>query len=258
MELGLRDKCVVITGGARGIGKALALRYLEEGCKVAVCGRTGEVLDRFAAECAAAGHGEALLARRADVTDSMAMRDFADEALRRFGALHIWVNNAGVVRRGPLLKATPEEWDRMMDVNLRAVWQCSKLAAERMPGGGVIANASSYAGVIPKAGSGVYAVSKWGVNCLTRCLAAELAPMGIRIFGYMPGVIATEMTEALLHNRANLEKEVAMRRLGVPEDIAPTVVFLSSPLAGYVTGVNIEISGGKFCIQNPQAVWDQQ
>lgn len=258
MDLQLRDKCVVITGGSAGIGKGLAVQYLAEGCHVAVCGRQEQTLAAFAAECAAAGYAERVLTFRADVSDDAAMRRFRDAVLARFGRLDIWVNNAGVTLRNMLMDATEEEWRTMMDVNLRSVWQCAKLAAEHMreSGGGVIVNTSSFASKSPKMGSGVYAASKWGVSCLTRSLAGELAPWNIRVFGFLPGVVISEMTKAVLaKNPEAVEKEAAVRRYARPEDIAPVVVFLSSPRASYVTGVDVDVSGGKFCIQNPDMPW---
>ncbi|MDL2271540.1 SDR family oxidoreductase [Desulfovibrio sp. OttesenSCG-928-I05] len=258
MDVQLRDKCVVITGGSAGIGKGLAMQYLAEGCFVAVCGRGEQALTAFENECAAAGYGDRFLAFQADVTDNNAMRSFRDAVLTRFGRLDIWVNNAGVTLRNLLMDATEEEWRTMMDVNLRSVWQCAKLAAEHMreAGGGVIVNTSSYASKSPKMGSGLYAASKWGVSCLTRSLAGELAPSNIRVFGFLPGVVMSEMTKAVLaRNPEAVEKEAAVRRYARPEDIAPVVVFLSSPLASYVTGVDIDVSGGKFCIQNPDMPW---
>ena len=123
-------------------------------------------------------------------------------------------------------------------------------------GGGVIVNASSFASRVPLAGTGIYAASKWGVNALTQVLAAELAPYNIRVFAYIPGIIASEMTRDRLEaNKAALLEQIPLNRLGDPRDMAPTVVMLTSDKASYVTGVTVEISGGKLCVQNPLFAW---
>ncbi len=257
MELALRDKVAVITGGASGIGRACALRHLEEGGRVSVCGRNADKLERFREHCEEAGYGaDRVLCRVADAAQPDALERFADETVRRFGGLDIWYNNAATGVRKPLMETRLEEWDALMRVNLRAVFVGSRLAAERMRRGGVIVNASSFAARMPVAGNGPYAVSKWGVEALTRVLAAELAPRGIRVFAYMPGMIETDLTrERIERRREAMTRPVALRRLGTPEDLAPVLVMLTSPLAGYVTGCTIEISGGKFCVQNPEFAW---
>ena len=258
MNLDLTGKVVVITGGASGIGKACAMTYLEEGCKVAVCGRTRSKLAAFLEECRTAGYGSSAVAIEADIADAADQRKVLDETLSAFGGMHIWINNAGTVARTKLIDASVEEWDRIMHTNLRATFLCSQLAARHMRdnGGGVIVNASSFASRVPLAGTGIYAASKWGVNALTQVLAAELAPYNIRVFAYIPGIIASEMTRDRLEaNKAALLEQIPLNRLGDPRDMAPTVVMLTSDKASYVTGVTVEISGGKLCVQNPLFAW---
>ncbi len=259
MDLNLQNKVAVITGGSAGIGKALALGYLAEGCKVGVCGRNQARLDAFAAECAEAGYSEVLTVR-ADIVREEDQERLLAETLARFGRLDVWVNNAGVVARSPLLDAGLKEWDAIMNTNLRAVFSCIKLAGSHMKknGGGVIVNASSFASRIPLAGTGIYAASKWGVNALTQVAAAELAPHGIRVFAFIPGLIVTEITRDRVEaNEKALLAQIPLHRLGVPEDLASAVVMLSSEKAGYFTGVTVEISGGKCCVQNPLFGWEQ-
>ncbi len=258
MDLKLRDKTVVITGGSVGIGKALAMTYLAEGCKVVVCGRNQERLNTFLDDCVRAGYQDAALTVKADIAKEEEQEALLDAALSRFGRLDIWVNNAGTVSRSPLLEATNEEWDAIMNTNLKAVFSCIKLAAGAMKknGGGVIVNASSFAARIPLAGTGIYAASKWGVNALTQVAAAELAPFGIRVFAFIPGIIVTEMTRDRIEAaQKTLLDQIPLNRLGTPEEMAPVIAMLSSDLAGYLTGVAVEISGGKFCVQNPSYGW---
>ncbi len=258
MDLGLTGKVVVITGGASGIGKSCALEYLKEGCKVVVCGRGQERLNAFEAECRAAGFTD-VLAVRADVSIRDDQEKLLRRAVERFGALDIWLNNAGTNIRKKLLDASMDEWDTIMNTNLRATFSCIQLAGGYMKdhGGGVIINASSFASRIPLAGTGVYAASKWGVNALTQVAAAELAPYNIRVFAYIPGIIVTEMTRDRIEaNKNALLQQIPLNRLGEAGDMAPALVMLSSGKAGYFTGVTIEISGGKCCVQNPLFGWE--
>ena len=258
MDLNLSGKVVGITGGATGIGRACALQYLKEGCKVAVCGRTKEKLDRFAAECAELGYADALLCHVADVADPCELTAFVTAIVGRFGALDIWYNNAGIGIRKPFLELSLDEWDQVMDINLRATFVGSKLAAQHMvsQGGGVIINASSFTSCMPVAGHGPYSVSKWGINGFTRVLAAELAVHNIRVFAFIPGMIETDITrDRMAVHRKTFAEQAALNRVGVPEDLAPTLVMLSSDLASYFTGGCVEISGGKFCVQNPNFSW---
>lgn len=259
MDLGLKDKVVVVTGGSAGIGKALAMAYLAEGANVAVCGRSPERLDAFLHECGSRGY-TTVMAVQADIAEPEDQAKLLESALERFGRMDIWINNAGAVARSPLLEANMGEWDAIMNTNLRAVFSCIKLAGSYMKnhGGGVIVNASSFASRIPLAGTGIYAASKWGVNALTQVAAAELAPFNIRVFAFIPGLIATEITkDRVAANKDSLLAQIPLNRLGVPEDLADVIVMLTSEKAGYFTGGTIEISGGKCCVQNPRYGWEQ-
>ena len=259
MDLGLQGKVVGITGGTAGIGKACALAYLREGCSVAVCGRDTAKLRSFADECLAAGYPN-VLCHPADVADPAALEGFVDAIAAGFGRIDVWYNNAGFGVRKPLLDVTWDEWDGLMNVNLRAVFIASQMVARRMiaQGGGVIANAASFTTRIPVAGNGPYSVSKWGIGGLTKVLAAELAPHNIRVFAYVPGMIVTELTkERVEKQREQLSAQCALNRLGEPEDLASILVMLTSGRAGYFTGEMIDITGGKFCVQNPRFAWDR-
>ena len=259
MDLNMKDKVVVVTGGSEGIGKAIVLQYLREGCKVAVCARRQEMLDALKQECAGMGYAENLLVFSVDVTDTERVKEFLDLVVKTFGRLDVWVNNAAKSMPKPLMELTADEWNWCINLTLTSVFLCSKLAAEAMrkTGGGVIVNASSFAAYVPLAGSGVYGAAKRSVSALTQLFAAELAPWNIRVVSFSPGLIETTLTSPRINqNRENLERQAPAKRLGVPEDIAPAVVFLSSENASYITGVDLVISGGKFCVQNPMYAWD--
>ena len=256
MELGLKDKVVVITGGATGIGKAAAMSFAREGCKLAICGRSQNKLSNVELEFQQAGFP--LLAKQADASINSELTAFADAVVKAYGKIDIWVNNAGIYPQGSLMDMTEVEWDKVMNINLKSVFLGSKIAYSYMKDQkkGVILNAESFASLIPSAGSGAYAVSKVGITWLTKVLAAELAPYNIRVNGYIPGLIKTDITEGVIgENEGRFESQIALNRLGVPEDLADGIVFLASDAAGYITGTHLEISGGKLCVQNPHYAW---
>lgn len=257
MELGLVGKVIFITGGGSGIGKAAALAFAREGARVVVAGRTERRLQNACDEAAA--QGLSLASYPLDVRDNAALQQAADDTCARFGRLDVWVNNAGVAISKPFEEFTDEEWRTVLDVNLGAVFFGSRAAARHMKrqNGGVILNASSYAVRIPHAGGAPYAAAKSGVSSLTKTLAAELAPWNIRVVGYIPGMIVTEMSaETVRQRESELTDCVSLRRLGTPEDMAGPIVFAASDACGYLTGVDIEVTGGKYCVQNTGFAWD--
>ncbi len=256
MDLKLEDKVIVITGGATGIGKASARAFLKEGCKVAICGRTKAKVDNTVEEFREKGYE--IIGATADAGNSAAMNAFADVVAQKYGSIDVWINNAGIYPQKALLDVGEDEWDETFRINVKSVFIGTKIAAAHMKkqGKGVILNASSFAAVIPSAGSSVYAATKSAVSSLTRTSAAELAPFHIRVVAYMPGVIRTDITEPLIATRGQfLTEQIALGRLGETEDVAGMLVFLASDSAAYITGNSIEITGGKFCVQNPQYAW---
>lgn len=257
MDLGLKDKVVFITGGGSGIGKAAAFEFAREGARVVIAGRRA---GRLHAACdEAARQGLAITDYPLDVRDNAALQRAAGETFTRFGGLDVWVNNAGVAINKPFEDFTTEEWYTVLDVNLSATFFGTRAAATYMKrqNGGVVLNASSYAVRIPHAGGAPYAAAKSGVSSLTKTLAAELAPWNIRVVGYIPGMIVTEMSaETVRQRQAELTDCVSLRRLGVPEDMAKPIVFAASGACGYLTGVDIEVTGGKYCVQNTGFAWD--
>jgi 3-oxoacyl-[acyl-carrier protein] reductase len=253
MDLGLKGKVVVITGGSQGIGKAAGLEFAAEGCQVCVCARRQEKLDAAKAEFAALGYE--LFTMRTDVTKPEEIEALADAVVAKYGRIDIWINNAGVNQYKKLVDYEFDDLMRIVNTNLVSVMIGSKVAAERMSktGGGVILNASSYSAVTPIAGKAPYAACKSGVLSLTRSLAAEFAPYKIRVNAYIPGLIRTEISKSNIDLFGDtMVKDIPMKRFGEPEDLAKSIVFLSSDLAaGYINGVALEISGAKRCVQNP-------
>jgi len=257
MDLQLTGKVVVITGGAVGIGAACAAAFLKEGCQVAICGRNQEKLDAFKASMVEAGYE--LFGCVADVANQQALEEFAQQVYAKYGRIDIWVNNAGISHKTKLLEMAATDWDKVMDINLKSVFLGAQVAARymRKGEGGVILNASSYASVIPSAGGGAYAASKAAVSSLTRTLAAELAPYNIRVNGYIPGVIATQMNSKRLAEQPGATLgQIALNRAGDAKEVAAGLVFLASGAASYITGTDLEISGGKFAVQIPGEPWE--
>ena len=258
MKWGLENKAVVITGGTDGIGKACAEKFLQAGCRVAVCGRSRQKLESVSEQWRREGFE--VYTEAVNVADSGAVRRFAAGAAERFGRLDVWINNAGIYPQKQIMETEEAGWDEVMDTNLKAVFTGCKIAAGYMKEqkGGVILNASSIAAFYPSVGSGVYAVSKAAVLCLTKALAGELAPWNIRVAAYVPGLTATEMTrEVLRRNESALVSQIPQRRAGTADEIASAVLFLASDAAAYITGTHLEISGGKLCVQNAAAAWEK-
>lgn len=257
MDINLNNKVAVITGGTEGIGLAIAELFAREGAEVAICSRSQSkvkaALD-YLKKKGLSAYGEAV-----DVSSRSGLFAFADRVEKKFGGLDVWVSNAGIFPPKKIKDATEEEWQQVMDINLKSVYYGGIIAAEkiRQRGGGVLINAASFASVMPAVGSGVYAATKAAVASMTRSLAAELAPFNIRVVAYIPGVIETPMTESWVRNKGKiLAGQCALQRLGTPEEVANAVLFLASDKASYITGTCVEITGGKFCVQNPQDGWE--
>ena len=256
MAFDYSGKVVGITGAASkvGIGFAIAKKFLESGAKVFICDLNGEALEGAREELASYGE---VLAYALDVSDEDAVEDMFAKAVKAWGKIDIFINNAGIYPQCIVCDMTVAQWETVMNVNLKSVFLCAREAYRYMKEqGGVIINAASYAAVIASAGSGAYAASKSAVYSLTKTLAAELAPYGIRVNGFIPGVIKTGMTQGVVEQKGDeLVGAIALHRLGAPVDVANAVLFLASEEASYLTGTFIEVSGGKLCVQNPDFPW---
>ncbi len=256
MYLGLKGKVVVVTGGGSGIGAGITKAFLEEECKVAICGRTEFKLLNFKNQLEVLSKD--LYIGVADASNYEEISIFTENVIKIFGKIDIWINNAGVEELGYLTECESEMWDRIMSINLKGAWICSKVASRYLKqiGAGSIINISSFTSICPSARSGIYAITKSGVNSMTKVMAAELAPYGIRVNGIVPGMISTPMTEEKIENKKEkLLSLISLRRLGTPEDIANGAIFLASEAASYITGEILVISGGKMLIQHPEDPW---
>ena len=239
------DQVAVVTGGARGIGAEIARRLARGGAMV-VC---ADVLDTSGIVDEIVGAGGAAEGRNLDVTDGEA----AAEAIRAIhgdhGRLDILVNNAGITRDQLLIRMKPEDWDLVLDINLDGVFKITQPTAKLMmrQKSGRIVNVASVVGLMGNAGQCNYAASKAGLIGFTKSLARELGPRNITVNAVAPGYIQTPMTDKLSdEQREALIANVAIRRLGTPEDVAEAVAFLAGPNASYITGVALNISGGLY------------
>ena len=245
--LGISGVNAVVTGGGGGIGRAISLALAEAGCCVAV-------LDRDAGACAETARlveaaGGRSLAVQADITDAQSIGAAADKVEETFGPCGILVNNAALVRNGPLSKLSLADWNAVLTVNLTGYFICSQVFGLRMmhSGGGCIVHVSSMAGSFPQPTSGAYSVSKAGIMMLSRNLALEWGEKGIRSNVVSPAMVLTPMSEVIYRDptvRAKRESMIPVRRIGMPQDIADAVCFLSSGRASYVNGQEILVDGG--------------
>ena len=255
MDVRFDGKVAVVTGASEGIGYATAERFGLDGASVAVCGRSESKLAAAATKLEQQGIN--VYSKPTDVADPLQFETFMDGAAAAFGGIDILINNAGIAQGASIADMSIEDWDKVLDTNLRSTFVGGKLALKYMKdSGGVIANASSFATIIPSVGTAAYAASKAAIASLTRVMASEFAPFGIRVFGYIPGFIDTPMNAP--NKAAQPEKmlaPIALRRYGESEDIANVIVFMCSPWASYVTGNCVEISGGKFATQYPEFAW---
>ena len=241
----LLNKVSLITGAAQGIGLATALKFAAEGAIVIVCDMNPASVDAAVAQCRALGAtAEGFVA---DVTDRAAIDDLVARVMAQFGRIDVLVNNAGITQDARLQKMTIEQFDKVIDVNLRGVFHCAQAVADTMvaQGSGVILNASSVVGIYGNFGQTNYAATKFGVIGFTKTWSRELGPKGVRVNAVAPGFITTPMVAAMPEKvLQDLVAKVPLKRLGKPEDIANVYAFLASDEASYINGAVIEVSGG--------------
>jgi 3-oxoacyl-[acyl-carrier protein] reductase len=244
----VRGKVAVVTGGSRGIGRAICERLAWGGALVAFCGRDVERGQALAAELAKSG-AEALFIP-ADVGRPDEATSFLDAVLQHYGHVDVLVNNAGITRDGLLVRMSSQEWAEVLQVNLTGAFHVIRAAARAMlrRKGGAIVNVSSVAGLVGNAGQANYSAAKAGLLGLTKALAKEFATRGLRVNAVCPGFIDTEMTAGLAPEiRTEILSRIPLRRVGTAQEVAEVVVFLCSDAAAYVTGQVVVVDGGLTC-----------
>lgn len=242
----LEGKVALVTGASRGIGKAIALLLAENGADVAVnfAGSTAAA-EAVAAEIEKMGRKAILV--QGDVSKTEVCAEMVDKVVKELGRIDILVNNAGITRDTLLLRMKEEDWDAVLNTNLKGVFNCTKAAVKYMAKqrSGAIVNISSVVALMGNAGQANYAAAKAGILGFTRSVAKEMAARGIRVNAVTPGFIKTDMTSVLSEKVvAAMEASIPLARLGEPEDIAKAVLFLVSDNSAYITGQTLHVDGG--------------
>lgn len=243
-EMRLKGKVALITGGANGIGKVTAKRFLIEGAKVVVSDINEEMGNETVGELQQ--YGEITFVQ-ADVSDTEQVEKMVDSIVNAFQKIDILINNAGITIDGMLTKMDESSWEKVLSVNLSGVFKCTKAVVPVMleQGSGVILNASSVVGIHGNIGQTNYAATKAGVIGLTKSWAKEFGPKGIRVNAVAPGFIATDMTATIPQKLLDvMEYKTPLKKLGKPEDIAAAYLYLASDDASFVTGTILNVDGG--------------
>lgn len=245
MEL-LKGKAAMVTGGTRGIGYAIVKLYLDNGAAVALCGSKQETVDKALDRLKAENPNYRVIGLCPDLQDPEAVAEAVAITKETFGRFDIMVNNAGISARERLYDYKPEEFQRIMDLNVTAVFNCSQAAAKVMKeqGGGVILNTSSMVSIYGQPAGVGYPASKFAVNGMTKSLARELGRDNIRVNAVAPGVTRTDMVAALPEEMIKpLIAAIPLGRVGEPEDVANAFLFLASDMASYITGEILSVDG---------------
>jgi 3-oxoacyl-[acyl-carrier protein] reductase len=246
----LKGKAALVTGGSRGIGKAICLALAEQGADICIA----DVLDADDTVAEIEAKGVKCIARKADVTTSDSMAGVVKDMVAEFGNVSILVNNAGITRDGLLMRMSEDDWDMVLAVNLKGAFVCTKAVARQMmrQKAGRIVNIASVVGIFGNAGQANYAASKAGMIGLTKATAKEFGSRGITVNAVAPGYIVTDMTHALSDEaKAAFEQNIPLSRpdredkkAGFADDVADSVVFLAGAAASYITGQVIAVDGG--------------
>ena len=241
----LEGKVAVVTGGARGLGEAICLTLAREGAHVAVCDINPIDGERVAHAIRQAGRKA--VAIKADVSVEEDVKAMIAKTLEALGTIDILVNNAGICYQGPVADMTVEIWDRVLDVNLKGTFLCSRevMPTLKQKRAGRVINLGSLAGHVGGIAVGAnYSASKAGIMCLTKSLAKELAPFGINVNCVCPGPMDTEMTSSF--PKEEMIQTIPLKKFGEPQDVADAVLFLASKQSKYITGETINVNGGLF------------
>jgi 3-oxoacyl-[acyl-carrier protein] reductase len=242
----LKNRVAIVTGAARGIGKAIALTFLREGAKVAIIDSDRERLEILKKDMGK--ENKEAMTIFCDITKSSEVNGMVDQVDKTLGRIDILVNNAGIIRRGTIDSVTEEDWDRVIEVNLKGTFNCCKavVGIMKLQGYGKIINVSSIAGKMGDITSAPgYGSSKAGIDALTKTLARQLAPFGINVNAVSPHAIETEMSAQWSEERRKeIIASIPLGRLGKPEDVAEAVLFLASDEASFITGEILDVNGG--------------
>lgn len=238
----LENKVAIVTGAGVGIGRGIALALAGEGYSVVVADINQENCQKVADELAKSGAES--LAVKCDVSSSADVAELFAKTTEQFGRVDVLVNNAGIYPFVPFEKMQESDWDKVMDINLKSIFLCSKEASQIMPEGGRIINISSIASLMGFSGLVHYCASKGGVNGMVRALALELAPKKITVNAIAPGAIQTPGAQMTEESQKQTITMIPLKRIGQPEDIANAVVFLASEKSSYITGQVIVVDGG--------------
>lgn len=243
----LEGKCALVTGGSRGIGRAVAMALAGEGAAVAVNYRSGKAqADEVVKEIESNG-GKAVSVE-GDVSEYEAAERIVNESVEKLGGLHILVNNAGISRDALIFNMEPTDWLDVMRVNFGGVFNCTKAALQQFMSQreGTIVNVSSMMGLRGWTGESNYAASKGAINAFTRCAAVEFARFGIRVNAALPGFAPTDLVQGLLEKDGGkgILKQIPMRTFASVEEVAGVVTFLAGPDSSYMTGALVEVDGG--------------
>ncbi|OIO32976.1 MAG: 3-oxoacyl-[acyl-carrier-protein] reductase [Candidatus Omnitrophica bacterium CG1_02_40_15] len=244
-ELVLEGKLAIITGGARGIGKEIAMLFAKEGANIAICDVNLEEAEKTAKEIQDLGRES--LAFKVDVTEQSQIQGMVDKILDKFNKIDILINNAGITKDNLLLRMSEEEWDKVIAVNLKGTFLCTKIVSKVMlkQRFGKIVNLASIIGIMGNAGQANYAASKAGIIGLTKSVAKELASRNICVNAIAPGFIKTDMTARLPEEvQKKMLSVIPLARFGEAKDVADLALFLSSGSSSYITGQVIQVDGG--------------
>lgn len=246
----LQGKVAIVTGGTRGIGFAIVKKFLDNGAKVVLFGTKEESVQNALIKLKQENANYEVIGMHPDITNMHEVEKAFAEIKNRYGKIDIVVNNAGISARDSLYNYTEEAFDKIIDLNVKAVFNCSKVGALYMKqqGGGVILNTSSMVSIYGQAAGCGYPASKFAVNGLTKSLARELGKDHIRVNAVAPGVIHTDMVDALPEEMIKpIIASIPIGRMGEPEDVANAFLFLASDMASFITGAVLSVDGAGMC-----------